>query len=207
MTQRRTSNAGGGGERVLWTAIALLQRTQLDVINVVYSGDTDATKEEIISKVQVCLSRAPKVYHTHIGVTQARFAIELSPSTLHFVFLNSRYLVEDSTWPRFTILGQSIGSMFLAWEAMSKLAPDLFIGSVLHVCLFSAVVSSCVADTMGYAFSFHVVTLLGRIPVGAYVHYPTLSTDMLERVKSRKQWHTNSDVISSSSILSRGKLL
>ncbi|KAJ3485386.1 hypothetical protein NLI96_g5000 [Meripilus lineatus] len=142
-------DAGGGGERVLWTAIALLQRTQPDV---------------------------------------ARFAIQLSPSTLHFVMLNSRYLVEDSTWPRFTILGQSIGSVFLAWEAMLKLIPDLFI------------------DTMGYAFSFHVVSLLGNIPVGAYVHYPTLSTDMLERVKSRKTWHTNSDTVSSSSILSRAKL-
>lgn len=52
----------------------------------------------------------------------------LSPSTLHFVFLQSRYLIEDSTWPRFTLLGQSIGSMYLAWEAMSKLVPDLYIG-------------------------------------------------------------------------------
>jgi len=98
-------------------------------------------------------------------------------------------MVEDSTWPRFTLLGQSIGSMYLAWEAMSKLIPDLYI------------------DTMGYAFTFHVVSLLGNIPVGAYVHYPTISTDMLARVKSRKKWHTNSDAISSSSVLSWGKLL
>lgn len=47
------SNAGGGGERVLWTAIALLQRTRPDVVSIVYSGDTDATKEDIIAKVQV----------------------------------------------------------------------------------------------------------------------------------------------------------
>ena len=62
-------------------------------------------------------------------------------------------------------------------------------------------------DTMGYAFTFHVVTLLGNIPVGAYVHYPTISTDMLARVKSRKQWHTNSDAISSSLLLSNLKLM
>ena len=59
---------------------------------------------------------------------QARFDIELSPKTLHFVFLKSRHLVEDSAWPRFTLLGQSLGSMYLAWEAMSYLIPDLFIG-------------------------------------------------------------------------------
>ena len=60
---------------------------------------------------------------------------------------------------------------------------------------------------MGYAFTFHVVAWLTGVPIGAYVHYPTISTDMLARVQSRKKWHTNSDSISSSPILSRGKLL
>ena len=35
---------------------------------------------------------------------------------------------------------------------------------------------------MGYAFTFHVVRLLAGVPVGAYTHYPTISTDMLARV-------------------------
>ncbi|KAF9568744.1 mannosyltransferase [Agrocybe pediades] len=164
-------NAGGGGERVLWTAIASMQRTEPNVISVVYSGDTDATKEEIIAKVK------------------ARFDISLDPSLLHFVFLRSRRLVEDSAWPRFTLLGQSLGSMYLAWESMTQLVPDLYI------------------DTMGYAFTFHVVSLLCRIPVGAYVHYPTISTDMLARVKSRTEWHTNRNDVTSSAILSSFKLL
>jgi hypothetical protein len=64
-----------------------------------------------------------------------------------------------------------------------------------------------ITDTMGYAFTFHVVSILAQVPVGAYIHYPTISTDMLKRVKSRKRWHTNSDIISSSSVLSYGKLL
>ncbi|KAN0139176.1 mannosyltransferase [Lactarius tabidus] len=164
-------NAGGGGERVLWTAIALMQRTEPDVISVVYSGDTDATKEQIIAKVK------------------ARFDITLAPDTLHFVFLESRWLVEDRAWPRFTLLGQSLGSMFLAWEAMSKFVPDLYI------------------DTMGYAFTFPVVSWLAGIPVGAYVHYPTISTDMLARVEARRTTYANSGAISSSTLLSRGKLL
>ncbi|KAH9891871.1 mannosyltransferase [Cubamyces lactineus] len=164
-------NAGGGGERVLWAAISALQRKEPNIVSVVYSGDIDATKEKIIDKVK------------------ARFDIELSPRTLHFVFLQSRHLVEDSTWPRFTLLGQSLGSMYLVWEAMSYLIPDLYI------------------DTMGYAFTFPVVSLLGNIPIGAYVHYPTISTTMLSRVKSRAQGHTNSEAISSSVLLSQGKLL
>lgn len=33
------------------------------------------------------------------------------------------------------------------------------------------------ADTMGYAFTFPLVKLLTRVPVGAYVHYPTIRYD------------------------------
>ena len=62
---------------------------------------------------------------------------------------------------------------------------------------------------MGYAFTFFVMKILcwGRVPIGAYVHYPTISTEMLSRVRSRKRWHTNDDRISSSSTLSFGKLM
>ena len=47
------SNAGGGGERVLWTAVSHIQREHKDVICVVYSGDMDASKLDIIEKVKV----------------------------------------------------------------------------------------------------------------------------------------------------------
>lgn len=68
-----------------------------------------------------------------------------------------------STWPRFTLLGQSLGSIILAWDAFSLLVPDIFI------------------DTMGYAFAQGFSKLLfPKVPTGAYVHYPTISTDMLQ---------------------------
>ena len=38
---------------MLWTAIAHIQRTEPRIVNVVYSGDVDASKEEIIAKVKV----------------------------------------------------------------------------------------------------------------------------------------------------------
>ena len=60
---------------------------------------------------------------------------------------------------------------------------------------------------MCYAFTFVIVKIMAGIPVGAYVHYPTISTEMLARVKSRRAGHTNSDAISSSTVLSLGKLL
>ncbi|KAF9489586.1 mannosyltransferase [Pleurotus eryngii] len=164
-------NAGGGGERVLWTAIAAMQHSDPNLLFVVYSGDIDASKEEIIAKAK------------------SRFAITLDPSSLHFVFLKSRVLVESKTWPYFTLLGQSLGSMYMALGAMVSLLPDLYI------------------DTMGYAFTFFIVSWLCGVPAGAYVHYPTISTDMLARVRSRKKWHTNQSRVAESSVLSGVKLL
>ena len=42
--------------RVLWAAIHGIQNKETDIISVVYSGDTDTTKEKIIQKVKVrCL--------------------------------------------------------------------------------------------------------------------------------------------------------
>jgi alpha-1,2-mannosyltransferase len=68
-----------------------------------------------------------------------------------------------STWPRFTLAGQSFGSLVLAWDALSLLVPDIFI------------------DTMGYAFAIGLCKFLfPAVPTGAYVHYPTISTDMLD---------------------------
>ncbi|KDQ62112.1 glycosyltransferase family 4 protein [Jaapia argillacea MUCL 33604] len=169
-------NAGGGGERVLWTAIAYVQRTQPETVCVVYTGDL-VPKQEILDKVM------------------ARFAIPLSPNTLSFIPLHSRHLVHDSTWPRFTLLGQSLGSMVLGWEAMAGLVPDVFI------------------DTMGYAFTYPVVSYLTTmpryplLPFGAYIHYPTISTSMLTRVRERKAGVTNSEGVTKSGVLSFGKLI
>ena len=52
--------------------------------------------------------------------------------------------------------------MVLAMDAFALLVPDIFI------------------DTMGFAFAQGLCKFLFRkIPTGAYVHYPTISTDML----------------------------
>jgi alpha-1,2-mannosyltransferase len=62
------------------------------------------------------------------------------------------------------MLLQSLGSLVLAYEAISTFVPDVFI------------------DTMGYAFTLPFVSSVLEIPTAAYVHYPTISTDMLARL-------------------------
>ena len=47
------SNAGGGGERVLWAAIRATQVKWPKAKCVVYTGDHDVTKQDILARVKV----------------------------------------------------------------------------------------------------------------------------------------------------------
>jgi len=163
-------NAGGGGERVLWCGIRALQR-QYDFVNcVVYSGDCGYSPKDILSRAK------------------ERFNIQLE-RPVEFVFLAKRDWVEAKTWPHFTLLGQSIGSMILGFEALWKFVPDVYI------------------DTMGYAFTYPIFRFIGGCKVGCYVHYPTISTDMLVKVKTREATYNNSAIISQSAVLTHAKLI
>jgi alpha-1,2-mannosyltransferase len=140
-------NAGGGGERVLWAAIRAIQERWPEAVCVVYTGDQDVDKSTILDRVS------------------ERFGITLYRPSVHFMYLTKRDYVLASTWPRFTLLGQSLGSVRLAWEAFNLLVPDVFM------------------DTMGYAFAVGLCSFLfPDVPNGAYVHYPTISTDMLDNL-------------------------
>ncbi len=139
------SNAGGGGERVLWAAVRATQKRWPEAICVIYTGDHDEDKAAMLKRVK------------------DRFNIELYSPTVHFLYLTTRHWVLASTWPRFTLIGQSVGSLILAYDAFTLLVPEIFV------------------DTMGYAFSLGLSSFLfPAVPTGAYVHYPTISTDMLE---------------------------
>lgn len=142
------SNAGGGGERVLWAAIAATQRRWPNAVCAVYTGDHELERSGVVRKVK------------------NQFGISIDGNKLQLVYLSQRHLVLASTWPHFTLLGQSLGSVILAYDALHLLVPDVFI------------------DTMGYAFAVAFCKyLFPRMPTGAYVHYPTISTDMLESLK------------------------
>ncbi|KAM0282979.1 hypothetical protein ACHAQH_002790 [Verticillium albo-atrum] len=133
-------NAGGGGERVLWSAVRATQQKWPKALCVVYTTDQKVTKTEM-----------------------RRFNIDIHPPSLTLMYLSTKHLVLASTWTHFTLLGQSLGSMVMAWDAFQLLVPDVLV------------------DTMGYAFVLGLSKLLfPTIPTGAYVHYPTISTDMLE---------------------------
>ncbi|KAL5734366.1 hypothetical protein ACOSP7_032227 [Xanthoceras sorbifolium] len=163
------TNDGGGGERVLWCAVKAIQEESPDLYCVVYTGDHDASPESLtaraIDRFGVKLLRPPKVVH-----------------------LCRRKWIEESTYPRFTMFGQSFGSVYLSWEALCKFTP-------LYYC-----------DTSGYAFTYPLARLFGCLVV-CYAHYPTISLDMISRVRGRSSMYNNDALIARSIWLSHGKII
>lgn len=123
-------------------------------------------------------------------ITRARdrFNIDIKRN-VHFVYLNRRGWVTAERYPILTLLCQSLGSIILGLEALYKFTPDVYI------------------DTMGYAFTLPLFRYLGGCKVGSYVHYPTISTDMLTKVNERRIDFNNAGYIAQNPVLSRLKIV
>ncbi|XP_046818539.1 GDP-Man:Man(3)GlcNAc(2)-PP-Dol alpha-1,2-mannosyltransferase isoform X1 [Vespa crabro] len=162
-------NAGGGGERVLWAAIKAIQSKYPNIHIVIYTGDLDADPEQILNR------------------SQKSFNIKIQ-SNIKFIYLHKRKWVEAQMYPYFTLLGQSLGSIWLGIEALNNLVPDIYI------------------DTMGYAFTYPLFRYIGGCKVASYTHYPTISTDMLRHVYKRVISHNNRRIIARNPFLSAAKI-
>ncbi|VEN53205.1 unnamed protein product [Callosobruchus maculatus] len=162
-------NAGGGGEKVLWVAIKALQERYPKSEFYVYTGDVEVTPQEILDKVSQRLN-------VDIG------------KNIKFVYLHKRKWVEGDRYFAFTLACQAMGSMYLGYEALTQLLPDVFI------------------DTTGYTFTLPIFKYLAGCKTGSYIHYPTITNEMLKRVSNRNSLYNNRSIIARSPILTMVKL-
>ncbi|CAG9128632.1 unnamed protein product [Plutella xylostella] len=163
-------NSGGGGERVLWVAIKALLARYPDSNIYIYTVET-AEPQAILDKAQ------------------NTFNVKVEPERVHFVRLTLKTLIEAKTYPYFTLILQSIGSMALGLEAFMKLNPDVYI------------------ETTGFAFTMPIFRFLADCPVACYVHYPTITAAMMRRVKHRIVSYNNSSLIARNPLFTYCKLL
>jgi alpha-1,2-mannosyltransferase len=96
-------------------------------------------------------------------------------------------LASASRYPRFTLLLQALGAAALGLEAYAACAADVFV------------------DTANQAFALVPAKALGAVTV-TYIHYPTVSADMLAVVRGRRGQFNNDGAIARSRVLSAGKL-
>jgi len=105
---------------------------------------------------------------------ESRFDIKISKQNqkhLSLVPLSSYWVIEQK-YPA-TLLLQSLSAAILALEGLFRATPHIFI------------------DTTGFAFTYPVASLLFGCTVISYTHYPTISTDMLQRVEEGKVMYNN----------------
>uniref|UniRef100_A0A1I7WUN6 GDP-Man:Man(3)GlcNAc(2)-PP-Dol alpha-1,2-mannosyltransferase n=1 Tax=Heterorhabditis bacteriophora TaxID=37862 RepID=A0A1I7WUN6_HETBA len=141
-------NAGGGGERVLWCAIRTMQKRWPNLQYIVYSGDANSSKEQILLRAK------------------QRFGIEVNPRNVNFIFLRFRRLVEADLYPRFTLVAQTVAGLFLGLEALWRLNPGVFIDSMgypLTLPLFKWIAGSQVIAYVHYpVISCDMIDLVSR---------------------------------------------
>lgn len=87
------------------------------------------------------------------------------------------------------MIAESWGTVKLAWYALNVINPHVYI------------------DTTGCAFTFLVAKLLAGCKIGTYVHYPTISTDMLSLVWARRPSYNNNSRITANPFISYAKLI
>ncbi|KAM3184482.1 hypothetical protein ACTXT7_008293 [Hymenolepis weldensis] len=108
-----------------------------------------------------------------------------------FIRLRSEPLLRANLYPFLTLAGQVFGSLVAAFECLIRLPPDFYI------------------DTTGFSFTIPLFSWFIGARCGAYVHFPTISTDMVNRVvqQSTATSYNNSSRIRNSQFLTTLKKL
>lgn len=104
-----------------------------------------------------------------------------------FVRLQSAFLIEPKWYPRATMILQAFGMLLMGIESIFRFQPDILI------------------DTEGCAFSYPMFRMAG-VKIIPYVHYPFISSDMIQAVDERKQAINNSGIVTRSDLLKKLKL-
>ncbi|GJD11052.1 GDP-Man:Man(3)GlcNAc(2)-PP-Dol alpha-1,2-mannosyltransferase [Galdieria sulphuraria] len=166
--QKLNKNKRGGGERVLWLEVCHLLENFPSCKIIIYTSE-ETTVDALTEKVY------------------RQFGIRVLPK-FSLVFLESSFLLEPKEYPWFTLLGQAIGSMFVAIEALLRYTPNCFV------------------DTTGFPASMSIARFCFGCYVVCYVHYPTVSKDMLQVVRQRQVKYNNRTFIAKSYLATQCKL-
>ncbi|QPG76563.1 hypothetical protein FOA43_003953 [Brettanomyces nanus] len=151
------SYAGGGGERVLWQAVYITLKQSPRNVALIYTftESNDRSVSTLLTDV-----------HRTFGLDFFEKDIQ---NRVVFLQLPNKYrwIVDGRSFKFLTMAFQALGSFILFFIAMNQCAPDIFI------------------DTLGLPFSYIPAGLFMQIPICAYVHYPWVSDDMLNKISSK----------------------
>lgn len=102
---------------------------------------------------------------------------------------SSNFLNNSCRYPVATMLCQSLASVFVGAECLFRRCPDVY------------------CDTMGCAFTYPCAKFFFGCTVVAYIHYPIISSDMLQRVRDQRPAHSENGTVSGNISISAAKLV
>jgi alpha-1,2-mannosyltransferase len=123
------------------------------------------------------------------------FNLKSKPSDSKIIFKKLYFstLLEPRSYPIATIFGQSLGSIIVLLSGLLTISlahwPDVFI------------------DSTGCPFTLPCAKIVTGAQTQAYVHYPTMSNDMLIKVASRRADFNNKAVFTSNPLLLKLKTM
>lgn len=153
------SYALGGGEKVLWEAVISTLENDNNNIAIIYTftPSSDSSAFSILDGVK-------KTF----GIDFFRQDRQDVRDRIVFIHLPDKYqwLINGNSYKFLSMIGQAIGSILLVFFGFYQVTPDIFI------------------DTIGVPFTYVFVYGLLDIPIISYIHYPSVSKDMLKAAKN-----------------------
>ncbi|KAG7345894.1 glycosyltransferase [Nitzschia inconspicua] len=179
------ASGGGGGERVLWKMIQFLQQRHQQQTQKQQQTQQERQRDSMQQSNSLSIDTMEIVIYTIDPPStkeyelrndaEKRFDVRI-PNPIRLVSLESQKECLQSK-PFLSLVMESYGTMKLAQHALRELKPDVF------------------CDTTGCAFTFATVRwMCPTTTIMAYVHYPTISTDMM-----LWEWNKHDDDSTSSS--------
>jgi alpha-1,2-mannosyltransferase len=185
------SGAGGGGERVLWVAVAALmqadERAGIARRYVLYTKRYAAPAPPPAGGNAASRAAADDAHL--LGLVHQQFGITVDGSKLTVVYITRSKYLDAAMYPRLTLLLQSLVGGFM-----------MFVDLAVNGC------TDVVIDTVGIPFAYPFLVVLSGVRVACFIHYPVISTDMLSAVRSRRASFNNSSRIANSYVLTQCKV-
>lgn len=140
--------SGGGGERVLWQAVAAMQAKWPAGRIIIYIRSHTLSGEAVAAKIKVrgarfCRFQADRPYRVNSTSILTFLGLILSTSAMPSGLRRSGAFQSASlygnrtlTWcrlaryPRLTLIAQSLGAVIPGIEALLKYRPDVFVGEI-----------------------------------------------------------------------------
>ena len=103
--------------------------------------------------------------------------------------MSTRFLLNPKLFPFATMIFQALAAVVITFDCLVRITPDIFI------------------DTCGIAYGYPFIKVLGGCSVIAYVHYPHISSDMMNLVREQRPSYNNDSTISKNTLLTYCKLV